>query len=108
MAVYDLVLDHANQKLLDRPAAEAVDDLAHSARRHVVRPLRAFVNVGSAFRTMSDVTLFLEAPENSADGSILQGALRGQSFADLLGRGCAMRPEEVHDNVFQLTQGFSS
>src|SRR5579872_2285358 len=106
MPLYNLVLHHADQKLLDRAAAETVDNLADGARRHVVRPLRAFVNVGSAFGAMRDVALFLEAPEDGADRGVFQRALRRQSFANLLGGGGAMRPEEVHDKVLQLTQSF--
>src|SRR5579864_4992457 len=81
VAIDDFVLHHADQKLLDRPATETIDDLPDRARGYVVRPLRAFVNERSAFGAMRDVALFLEPPQNGADRSILQRVFRRQSFA---------------------------
>jgi len=107
LALYDLVLHHADQKLFDRSAAETVNDLANGAGGDIVRLFGSLVDVCSAIRVMGHVALFLKAPKNGADRRVLQWALRRQGFAHLLGRGGAVRPKEVHDQVLQLTQCFS-
>src|SRR2546428_8949205 len=51
-AVDDFVVHHANEQLLDRSAAETVDDLANGASGHVLRALGAGVNICAAVHAM--------------------------------------------------------
>src|SRR5213079_3323447 len=54
--VQNLVVHHSDQKLLDRSAAEPVDDLLHGFHRDVLCAFEAAVNVRPALNAVFEIT----------------------------------------------------
>jgi hypothetical protein len=57
---------------------------------------------------MRDVSLFFQLPQDRADGRILEPALAGQSLTAYLRGAIGMRPDEVHDELLQLSGGLAA
>ena len=105
--VHDVVVDHAEQQLLDRAAAEALDDLTDGFRGHVLRRVDAAINIGAALDAVAHVAFLLQPLEDRAGGRLLQGLASGKVRPDTLGRGCPAAPDHFHHEVFELAQSFS-
>src|SRR5215469_18018321 len=78
-------IDHAEDELLGRAAAEAVDYVFRGADRNVLAPFSGAIDEGAASNFVHHVALLLEAAKHGSNGGLLHGARGCQRLAAVLG-----------------------
>src|SRR5580698_1508672 len=104
LAVEDGVVDHAEDQLLGRSTAEAVDDALDGANGDVLARVGGLIDERATFGLVREVAFFFEAAKDGANGRVLHGTGGGESFAARFrGRG-AVGPKIVHDGLLDISQ----
>jgi hypothetical protein len=108
VAVDYVAVHQADDKFFGRAAAEAVDDALHGADGDVLPVFGRAVDECAAVDFVAEEGFLFEAPQDRSDGRILQGACVGQRLAAGLGGARAVRPDVVHDHLFDFAEAFGA
>src|SRR5580698_8889788 len=77
----DLLVNHTEEKLLDRAGTEAVDDGAHRPRGEALGRKGRMIDEGLPYEFVSKVTPRFETAKNGSNTGIFEGMAFVQRFA---------------------------
>lgn len=106
LAVYDFVVDHSGEELLDRTSTKPVNDLLNGAYRNTLARLSAAIEVGASINIMLEITLLFQTAKDGASGRFLHRPFAGKRLPNNLGAARSVRPYKIHDEVFQFAEWF--
>jgi hypothetical protein len=93
----DSFVDHANEKRLNRPAAEAVDQMRHRLSPDAPRRELGLVHEHFALDAVSGESPRFETPQQRPHTRVGQRVLNSQRLAHLFGGCMARTPDEIED-----------